>query len=577
MPPHTMPPTSSRGRVLATVLLYAAVVLAAVIAGQAVLSVLRYWDVFPYYDMVLVDYRYLAASARDFWIFHDNEHLPLFAMPLFWADLRLFGGQGLFLVLCNLVLALGIALAPWQALRTVAGGRMAIALAATAAIVSLMFWLGNRTNLTWPKQAHMYLSLFALMPAFGRTASERDVGPAGAAFISCWLAVATFSFGYGIIGFPCVALVAVQRRWHWRSSAVLAAAFASCLGLYLVLTGNLGFYVSEGAPLFGERIGSGVSYALTFVAAPLVSACRPFMTETGARTVGRIVAGAGIAVIAWRALSGLRRRPDRIEAWALLLAMFTLGNAAETAFARAARFGSEGALEYRYILGELPFWIAFVLLAARALAGAPAKAAVAAGLALLAMEAGLLASQQSELRSLRDDSALRWQAAMAALDDVSDRALFELRIWPFPDQVVAVIDGLRTRQLGVFAWPEVAWLGRNVSSFTPVEGDCAGGLDSIAPVPGTSGRLVEGWSDDKRAASASAWVLLADSAGSVVGLAHGGQPRPDLAALRGTERLRYAGWAGYVTDDRAAYALTAYLVLPGQRACRMASRIARAS
>ncbi len=548
----------------------AVVAVAAAIVGQGILSVLRYRDVFPFYDMVLVDYRYFVGAARNFWIFHDNEHLPLFAMPLFWADLSLFGAQGLFLVLCNLVLAAGIALAPWSAVKAAMNGRIALAIAGSAVIASLMFWLGNRANLTWPKQTHMYLSLFALMPAFGRAAADRAVGVAGAVYISLWLGLATFSFGYGIIGFPCVGVIAIQRRWGWRPAAVLAAAFVACLGLYLWLTGGFSYFVSEGAPLIGRQISAGLSYALMFVAAPLISVLRTFMTEFAARTAGCIGAAAGIVLIAWRALAGLRTRPDRLEAWALLLAMFTLGNAAETAFARAARFGNDGALEYRYILGELPFWIALVLLAMRALAGVPVRTVALAVVGLVAVEAGLLASQQVELQSLRDDSALRWRAAMAALDKVDDRAFFEARIWPAPDQVTAVVDGFRTRRLSMFAWPEAAWLGRNVSAFKAVAGSCSGGLDRVSAIAGTTGHLVEGWSDDRRVSPAASWILLADGSGTILGLAHGGQPRPDLAAARHKHRFRYAGWLGYVGPDAAADQLSAYLVLPEQQLCRLA-------
>ncbi len=84
---------------LAHLLLGAGVALAAALIAWSVIAVLRYRDAFPYYDLILVDYRYFTPPMRDFWIFRDNEHLPLAAMPFFWADLRLFAGQGLFLVL----------------------------------------------------------------------------------------------------------------------------------------------------------------------------------------------------------------------------------------------------------------------------------------------------------------------------------------------------------------------------------------------------------------------------------------------------------------------------------------------
>lgn len=542
--------------------------LAVVIVLQTCTWVIQYRDVFPFYDMILVDYRYFTAATRDFWIFHDNEHLPLFAMPLFWADLRVFGGQGLFLVLCNLLLAFAIASAPCFAIRAAAKGRVGLAVIGASVIASMMFWLGNRTNLVWPKQTHMYLSLFALMPAFARAASDRVVKLGAVTLISGCLFLATFSFGYGIIGFPCVGLIAIARRWEWRSITALALAFVITLWLYLTLTGGFSYFVSEGTPLVGDRIWSGLTYALTFVAAPLIFVLRAFSTETVARTVAWVVTALAMGLIAFRMLLAFWRRPDRLETWALLLAMFTLGNAAETAFARAARFGFEQALEYRYVLGELPFWIALVLLALRSLVGVPRWCFTLAGTALLTLEVALLISQRYELQHLRSDSAVRWQAAMAALDGVDDRSFFEARVWPDPDQVTTVVNNFRTHRLSMFAWPEAAWVGQTIGSFVNV-GNCAGALDEVVPVAGTIGSKVRGWTDDKRVSAGSAWVLLADPAGIVLGVAHGGEPRPDLFATRHKDRFRFAGWLGYVPLQTTGAELTAYLALPGQRVCRL--------
>ena len=550
--------------------------LAVIIVIQTCIWIIQYRDVFPFYDMVLVDYRYFTASARDFWIFHDNEHLPLFVMPLFWTDLKVFGGQGLFLVLCNLLLAGAIASVPCFAIGAAAKGRLGLAVIGASVIASMMFWLGNRTNLVWPKQTHMYLSLFALMPAFARTASDRVVKLGTVALISACLFLATFSFGYGIIGFPCVGLIAIARRWQWRSMTALALAFIITLWLYLDLTSSFSYFVSEGAPLLGNQISSGLTYALTFVAAPLIFVLRAFSTETVARTAAWIVTALAMALIAFRMLRAFWHRPDRLEAWALLLALFTLGNAAETAFARAARFGFEQALEYRYVLGELPFWIALVLLTLRSLAGVPRRVYILAGIAMLVLQVALLISQRYELQHLRSDSAIRWQAAMAALDGVDDRSFFQARVWPDPDQVTTVVDNLRAHQLAMFAWPEAAWVGRTIGSFVNV-GTCAGALDEVVPVAGTVGSKVRGWTDDKRVSAASAWVLLADPVGTVLGVAHGGEPRPDLFATRHKDRSRFAGWLGYVPLQTTAAELTAYLALPGQRVCRLVSNAVPAS
>ena len=566
----TDPVSLDRGlRLAARLCLSGAAALAVAIIAQSLVGVARYRDVFPFYDMVLVDYRYFAASAHDFWIFRDNEHLPLFAMPLFWADLRLFGGQGTFLVLCNVLLAAGVGIAPAAAIWRASRGRIMLATSASALVILLMLWFANRANLTWPKQTHMYLSLFALTMAFRQAASEHPVGTRGAAAISAWLVIATFSFGYGMIGFASVGLLAVQRRWPWNAAAILTATLAACLATYDALSFGVG-YLNEGVPLLYGGLLTGADYALTFVGSPIITVCRSFMAESEAETSGRIAAAFGTALLAWRIARGFRRRPDEIEAWALLLATFTLCNAAETAFARAARFGVSGGLEYRYIVGELPFWIALVLLAVRSLASASWRSLVLAGLAVLAAEFGLYHSQHYELGIQKNITAIRWQAAVAALDGVIDRPFLAALIWPTPDQVVTMTDGLRTHHLSVFAWEQRSWLGENVARFGSAVTLCEGALERATPVGGSSGLLVEGWVLDKRVPQGRGWLVLADASGTIIALAHDGMPRVDLLISRHDGRLRNAGWRGYVRTEHSLQELTAYLTLPKGKICRLA-------
>lgn len=92
-------------RFLNFTLILAKIITAVIIIEQSVVILLRVYDLFPYYDMVLVDYEYLVGKAQDLWLLPDNEHRPIFAMPLYWIDLAVFADQEVFLVLCNLVLA----------------------------------------------------------------------------------------------------------------------------------------------------------------------------------------------------------------------------------------------------------------------------------------------------------------------------------------------------------------------------------------------------------------------------------------------------------------------------------------
>lgn len=163
-------------------------------------------------------------------------------------------------------------------------------------------------------------------------------------------------------------------------------------------------------------------------------------------------------------------------------------------------------------------------------------------------------------------NAWDWQAAMAAIAGVPDRVFFSQHLWPDSDQVVAVIDGLRARHWSVFARPEAAWVGQPVGRFTVTLQRCSGKLDASAPVA-VGGSPVRGWAANKHVPDWAAWTGLADTSGTVTGLAHGGVP--DFGPADETKSF-FSGWIG---DTRyflpSAGPLTAYLVLPGNQACQL--------
>jgi len=550
-------------RSLNVALLSAIVVASAALIIHSAVALYRFHDTLPFYDMILVDYQYLYGTWKDFWLFHDNEHRPLVVMPLYWLDLSIFRDQEGFLVVCNVVVAACIAAVPWRAIARGTNGDRALTAACCALTTAMMFWLANRANLSWPKQIHVYLSVFAMMLAFRRAADPRPTGAGAAAGIAAWLCVSTFSFGFGIIGFPAVAIIAVLRRWNWRAMFVLALALLACVALYAALTDGLQF-IRDGKPVAGFDAGHTLAFALTLLSAPIVYIARTLTAGPSAVLTGQCLTVAGLGVYAWRTLRCIRRPPAELEAWALLLAAFAVGNALQTALARAFIHDLDYALEHRYIIGELPFWEGLILLAVPAVAAASQARVLAAACAGLAIEAGLLWSQRTELRDLRYEDAWHWQEAMSGLTGVPDRALFDAHIWIDADQVVRVLDGLRARRMSMFDWPQASWMGQPITRFAITEHSCMGELRGTTPVPGGDGSLALGWSGDARVADWSTWIVLADKAGTITGLARGGVMDEFAASWT---HSHYSAWRGYVRGS--ADGLTPYMVLPGNRACAL--------
>ena len=123
-------------------------------------------------------------------------------------------------------------------------------------------------------------------------------------------------------------------------------------------------------------------------------------------------------------------------------------------------------------------------------------------------------------------------------------------------------------ELSTFSDKQQSWLGRHVSDVASVSpaGSCQGVFDGVSSVGVTGGAKVSGWAWSSKEKVAPSEILLADDAGTIVGLASGGFGRPDVfTALPETNEK--TGWEGYSKEARS---VSAYAVIEGGReACRL--------
>ncbi len=562
-------------RALSALPLTCATALALVLICQSLWAIHRFWDIFPFGDMVDVVWRYLARPTREFWIFHDNEHLPLAAMPFYWIDLRVFKAQGTFLICCIVLLAFAISLVPLAAVRRALPGRNLLVATIACCAVAMQLWLGGYANLIWTKQVHMYLSLFAVMMALSLACDARPRRWFHVAGACAWAAIAMFSFGYGIMAFAVLLALGAWRRWPlpWLVSIPLVAV--CCLVLYVALSSSdLGQHVRV-LSSFGLAASQAL-YATTFVASPIFNGLQPFLPAPaafGLAYAAVALSSAWLAAFVWR-----RRRlpPCELAAWGVALALFTVLTAVQTACARFF-YGFAQAADPRYVIGQMPFWLGVLLVALSC--GASPRRVRAIGLAACAGMALLLASQQSVFAVMRAHNYGRWSSAMSAIDGVLDPAVAVRDDLFHVSRVPQMIAGLRAHGWSVFAWRQARWIGRQVQSFGAVRTGCAGAFDTLVPVGGKAspamrgflapGWRAEGWAVDHGTDARSSWILLADGTGVVRGLAHGGGARSDVTAALHAPAEVYPGWTGYVPEGAHGAGLSAWLLTPGKHPCRL--------
>jgi hypothetical protein len=100
-------------------------------------------------------------------------------------------------------------------------------------------------------------------------------------------------------------------------------------------------------------------------------------------------------------------------------------------------------------------------------------------------------------------------------------------LWPLKPQRDDIVAFLRQEHLAFFAEPRAVWPGRRVSELFPPAGPdrCIGGIERTLP-PMESGAAsswrLEGWAWDTSTNRGLDYLLIADPAGKVVGLARGG-------------------------------------------------------
>ncbi len=541
--------------------------LAAIITATGVGAAFRFIHPFPLWDTATVVDAFFRLPLTEFLFFRgDNEHLPWLAMPFYAADITLFGAQGLFLIGLLLVLNAALALMLTLLARPLLTSPTQRIMAASA-LLALFFWLVHAENLVWPKQIHMYLSLLAFLLAVRLlVALDRRLGMgqsvvAGLAWVVLALVAATFSFAYGIIGWPAALFFALARRWPCRLQLTLAGAFALTLALYAAVYAPNPL-PSHTRPLdaLSDPLGM-LWYSLHYLGSPLR---RLFFNGREAGLLGAALAMVLVAAASVRALRG--GRPALEVAWCAIM-LFCLGAAAITSLSRLS-FGAQQAETLRYGVVQVLFWAAFAFWLLPWLRLWLVGRSLLLAWMLPVIVALMLPFHLRMWGRLDRDQGRDWQAVLALLNGADSDPVVAERLHPSPVLARRMADELANRRLSLFAGPQPFWLGlRLTGAFTIVPAArCTAGPVWLHRRPGVADRAyVTGSAWDEEAARPAPWIVLADDNGRVAGLGRALDPRG--------ERGRDA-WQAYtlLPDGEGGRDLRAYAVLmDGRSLCPLPS------
>jgi hypothetical protein len=554
-------------------ILFVSILTGLAVALNSIHIAFRDMYVFPYWDMMAVHHIYFLAPLRDFFIFRDNEHLPIAAMSLFLADSEIFHAQGVSLIAGILVLnALLVALTADEYRRH--APRSTIDLMMVSAIFAAnMFWLIHRENLIWPKQIHMYLSAATTLLAFRFLVSVEDhhadhvMYRRGKLFAACVLmTIATFSFAYGAVAWLAAIMLAVARRWPAQLVGSLFAAFLVNMSVYAAFY-NVATLEHHTNPFLALLRPLHVAeYLVHYLSAPITvllqQAFAQRLAETLSLGVSALACILAVAGILYVGLVG-KREANRLAQFSCLLLLFTIGAGMMTALSRLD-FGADQSQASRYAIIQVLFWNGLILLFAALYGQWKRLQSIFLSANALFVCALLIPSQIHIARSSREQAEEHWTAVLAIINGVDDKQILTTKIFPAPDVIKSVTQGLAVRGWSIFAHPQPWWVGRPASAlFREGKAErCRGYFDASSNLERlTDGAYVNGWAWDEKARSAPEWVVLLDDDSVVRSLGRSGLLRDDVAqALPETAGSR-PGWRGYVASKAPISELHAYAVL----------------
>jgi hypothetical protein len=286
------------------------------------------------------------------------------------------------------------------------------------------------------------------------------------------------------------------------------------------------------------------------------------------------VSSLSIGIIGFILYSRASRDPLwRLRAFFVYLALFIVATALLTGLGRL-NYGLGQASAIRYRTPSLIFWASILGLGFswwNGIAGGIGRSLGTQIFSVIFLAVFVLPAQQAPIEQFarmskqinRDSIAL----AFDATDDVYGR-LFCLK----PDLVCRYAPFLRENHLSIFADRLFTARGESLTNLfvrTSAQ-ECSGSFEGLKLLddPAKQKGTVFGWGWLRRESRGPETIVLADNGGTIVGLAHGMEPRPDVAAHSRNPKMVATGWSGYFHAEPSSRIITAYAVLPdGKTLC----------
>ena len=516
---------------------------------------------------------YLTDSRLE-WFWHEHvDHRLVLPKVLFEVDHFLFAGRGWFLLVCSFCLQGITGFMLWRFAARIGQQERNERVMQAAVIIACLFSAQQWVNFVWPFQVQfpmVYCAATAAMFALYK-ASQHDPPGGPLWFVGCVAAAvaANYSMANGVLLWPVLLVAAWWLRMNQRRLIAMAVTAIVCGVPYFY---NWHKSSMPGSFSTGEHWLRIVAFWLVHLGSPASTVALWFNGDTSLVIGGIVGSVVAATVLAW--LVTMWRHPSRMDAARTVLVfycLYLLITSATMAYGRANEVIME-AYTPRYHTPSYILWLCVLLVAwpwLRSIHRAALYGALCAALLV-----GIVIHQRATLIGVRGWMPKIMLGEAALVDNVVDKPSWEY-VYHTPAIATGARDYLRNNHLSLFAeewthWPGIPLERRFFIDRNP--NACQGQVDEavMSPTAASPSWQLSGWAWDVKAERAPHFIVLADDAGQVAGVALAGFPQPsDLAALNS----QYLGspWIGFVTGQPRA--ITAYLVEADERSlCALGKR-----
>jgi peptidoglycan/LPS O-acetylase OafA/YrhL len=533
-------------RSLASALAFCVGALGVAMFASAMYGVARFYSPIPWldeWDGYIGFYRNITTGWTGGWWVNHMEHRIVTSRVLYWLDIKVFGGQHVFLFIIEQVMQASLIVVTWAAYRRGRNNAAPMAWLIGLPLALLFSWTQSET-FKWGFETQVIAAyLFALLSALAFTGDSRRASRVTWALV--FAALAELSMGNGLLAFPMLFALCIYCRRPAREYAAIAITWAVMWAIY---------FINYTKPPVTRPQLTLVETGKRFVEFFFAFMGNPSAALTGNLSVSMTLGAITFGLMAWLALAVYRSKAVTSYRAFLIGSYAFVVLSALAAMSGRAYFGPAAATASRYTTGPLLAWVMLGLLAFDF-----AKTEGARRLTILAsaVAAALLATFQFHVT---DDNSYLFDWKLAVLAHKIGLPRPELEALLFPAEAREHFSALATfaekKHVALYG---KTWLkDAGEIEFDPTMQDdslCDGFIDAVQS--DKVGPVVRGWLTT-RTGQSNVLVVLVSTAGRTIGYGLTGMPRPDVAsAISGAPKN--AGWEGFATKTDGPIRAFGYL------------------